>query len=79
MVEGCAVKNTIIDRVVAMGESPVKIYFSTDECAHKLTKSCTTYEADGVVDSLRFLVHNENFVKPWSSQHILASLLVRAF
>ena len=34
---------------------------------------------DGIVDSLRQLVYHENFVKPYSEEHILATLLVKAF
>ena len=34
---------------------------------------------DGVVDSLRYLICNENFIKPYSEEHVLATLLTRAF
>ena len=34
---------------------------------------------DGVVESLRFLILHENFIKPYSSEHIIASLLTKAF
>ena len=34
---------------------------------------------DGNDDSLRHLVCHENFVKPYSEEHILATLLVKAF
>ena len=34
---------------------------------------------DGVVDSLSYLVMQENFIKPYSEEHVLATLLLRAF
>ena len=33
----------------------------------------------GIVDSLKNLIMTENFIKPYSEEHILATLLVRAF
>ena len=34
---------------------------------------------DGVVDSLRYLISQENFIKPYSNEHILGVLLTKAF
>ena len=34
---------------------------------------------DGVVDSLRYLISRENFIKPYSNEHILGVLLTKAF
>ena len=34
---------------------------------------------DGTVDSLRQLIMHEQFLKPWSSQHILTTLLTKSF
>ena len=79
ILDGHHEKNTIINRVAATGVSPTRAYFDINDCVRKMKSSIKTYESDGVVDSLRFLLHDENFVKPWSSQHLLASLLVRAF
>ena len=71
---GYSVPGTLIDRIIKMKLSPVKCLFrrvipNVIEEAHH----------DGVVESLRFLILHENFIKPYSSEHIIASLLTKAF
>ena len=34
---------------------------------------------DGIVDSLKHLLHHENYQQPWSLEHLLANLLTKAF
>ena len=69
-----SVPGTLIDRIIKMKLSPVKCLFRRvipnviDEAHH-----------DVVVESLRFLILHENFFKPYSSEHIIASLLTEAF
>jgi hypothetical protein len=72
IVNGMLYKGTIVENVVRMGQSPVNAAF-------KKTKPtcCATY--DGVVDSLQYLIHHENFIKPGSNEHILTRLLTRSF
>ena len=70
------VSGTLIDRVVKLNVSPVKGMLS------KLSPEDLPLEEgnqDGVVESLRFLILQENFLKPYSSEHIIASLLTKAF
>ena len=69
-----SVPGTLIDRIIKMKLSPVKCLFrrvipNVIEEAHH----------DGVVESLRFLILHDNFIKPYSSEHIIASLLSKAF
>ena len=65
---------TFIDQIIKMNLSPVKCIFrrvipNVIEEAHH----------DGVVESLRFLILHENFIKPYFSEHIIAFLLTKAF
>ena len=66
-------KGTMISQIVSMGVSPVDVIFGLRNTP------ITTYEDDGVVDSLRYLIHHDNFMKPWENEYILASMLTRAF
>ena len=34
---------------------------------------------DGMIDSLKYLLNHEDYNKPWSEEHILATLLTKAF
>ena len=72
--EGVTTPRTLIHRVTILGDSPVYIAF------HKPTRGipigCTD---DGVIDSLRYLVTHENYVKPWTIQHNLVRLLTSCF
>ena len=70
---GLPVKNTIIDKLVQCNISPVKAAFAEVDCIDKNVQS------NGVIDSLRYLLHHENFVKPWSVEHSISDLLTRAF
>ena len=68
------VKGTIIDRVVRLGHSPLTAAFTK----HVRNKYLNT-EEDGVVSSLRFLLHHENYININSEEHLLTSLLTKAF
>ena len=69
---GTTVPGTVVDRAVLLGLSPVKSAFQK----HIVPRP---YQDDGIVDSLRCVISHENFIKPYSEQHVLASLLTRAF
>ena len=68
------VKGTIIERVVRLGHSPLSVAF-TKHVKNKYLDS----EEDGVVSSLKFLLHHENYINIHSEEHLLTSLLTRAF
>ena len=62
---------TIVQRVFSAGFSTIKSLFTKQlnvnpevNCPH-----------GGVVDSLRYLICNENLMKPYSEEHVLATLL----
>ena len=72
--KGFIVPGTLISRILSFNLSPV-------ECAfYKLKHFNNTFtDTDGVVDSLKTLLMNENFIKPYSDEHILTVLLTRSF
>ena len=56
-----------------MGISPSKLAF-----AYNKVNTAKDSE-NGIVDSLRYLIHSENYVKPWSVEHLMVRLLTKAF
>ena len=73
IADGTIVSGSLLDRVVKAGSSPVALIFNKPVAR----KMC--HPQDGVVDSLSYLVMQENFIKPYSEEHVLATLLLRAF
>ena len=70
-------EGTLLDRVIRLGLSPVSVAFNPVKC-NNCDNSDTVLDK-GIVDSLHFLIHHENYIKPWSSEHILTTLLTKAF
>ena len=69
------IPGTLIHRVVEPVFSPIKcLCIKQQFTAHRANDI-----QDDIVDSLRHLVYHENLVKPYSAEHILATLLVKAF
>ena len=64
---------TLLDRVIKAGYNPLNLILSKP----KFRQSSST--EDGIVDSLRHLLHHENYQKPWSQEHMIATLLTKAF
>ena len=72
IVYGNTVPGTLLDRVVSMGESPS--YMALNKPRDIKYVQCS----NGHVDSLRQLLFNDNFIKPYSQEHILVHLLTTA-
>ena len=70
---GKTVPETLLDRVVSMGESPTKRAFNPQH----VPKTSVTNN-DGLVDSIRHLLFTDNFTKPYSHEHRLVHLLTTA-
>ena len=68
---------TIIHRMKNIGISLVKGLFS--RIYIPVSQVGNDNVNDGVVDSLRYLISHENFIKPHSNEHILGVLLTKAF
>ena len=66
------IKNTMVDRLVSMGNSPMNIAMSKP-------KKHVKYDSDGVIDSLRYMLFHDNYIRPKSNEHLLATLLLKAF
>ena len=60
---GKTVPGTLLDRVVPMGESPIKRGVTNN---------------NGLVDSFRHLLFTDNFTKPYSHEHLLVHMLTTA-
>ena len=71
ITRGSLVPGTIVDRLVSYGLSPTRCAF--------IKYSVHSNVQCGIVDSLRHLLMHENFVKPYSEEHILATLLTKSF
>ena len=69
---GHVVPGTLLDQVLSYGLSPLNLIFDFHRPLYNF------YE-DGVVDSLRSLLCHENFLKHYSEEHMLVSLLTRSF
>ena len=62
---------TLIERVLSHGLSPINCIFNKLSLVN--SQNC------GVVDSLKVLLSREQFLKPYSEEHVLVGLLTRAF
>ena len=71
--DGIRVPGTIVDRLVNMGADPLPIINVSSLGPTNLRST------DGVVDSLRSLLLNDNYIKPWSTEYFLVKLLTRSF
>ena len=73
ILTGRAEKGTLLDRVIKAGHNPINLILNNPKF-----KQNTTNE-DGIVESLRHLLHHENYQQPWLLEHLLANLLTKAF
>ncbi len=73
IVNNTLIPGTILDRVVKFGASPIE----TMSIPQK--SSQVNVSNDGAVDSLRYILFHEHFMKPWSSEYMLVKLLTRSF
>ena len=64
-------------KIVGSGFSPLSVIF--ENVPFKCPEGDGSATDDGVTDTLRYLIHHEDYNKPWSEQHILATLLTKAF
>ena len=66
------IPGTLVNRIVDMGISPTSLIFS---CCNS---SKALYTADGLVDSLRCMLYNDNYIKPWSNEYLIVKLLTKS-
>jgi hypothetical protein len=73
IVTGKAESGTIVDRLLTYGMCPIKSAFE------RTIPPNLSPERDAVMDSLKYLLFHENFIKPWSNEYLLTKLLTKAF
>lgn len=73
VIHGRIVPGTIVDRLLKCDVSPIEVLFNTVPAKHEIETN------NGVVDSLRMVLHSENFIKPWCDEYILVKLLTRCY
>jgi hypothetical protein len=74
IADGTIIQNTIVGRILNYGLSPVSVAYQGAGAVRGLTQ-----EMDGIAESLQFLPRHENFLKPYSDEHVLTQLLLKAF
>lgn len=70
--DGTVIPGTLVSRIINYGLSPVL-------CCFNRLKVCNDLAQSGTVDSLKHLLMHENFIKPYSEEHIISALLLRSF
>ena len=75
LLTGQCINGTLLSSVVKYNVNPVTIILDNNF----INKRDTFKKADGIVDSLKYLLYSENYVKPWSDEFILTRLLTKAF
>ena len=70
---GHLVKNTLLHRIVSRGHDPYHLISNAGP------KCASNKGLDGLADTLHYLVHHHNFIKPWSEEFTFARLLLQAF
>ena len=75
--QGSIPKGSLLEKVVVAGYSPLQVIFGKHKFA--CTYGDFNEQNDGMTDSLNFLLHHDEYNKPWSDEHILATLLTKAY
>ena len=74
LVTGKFIRDTMVGRIINMGISPLSAAFN------KLTYTCSNSGSeDGVADSLQYMIMSEQFLKPYSDEHVIVKLLTKCF
>ena len=68
-------KGTLISRLVENDYCPLKVLLNQP---HEKHVSSDDIE-NGLVDSLNYLLHHDNYCKPWSDEHLLVRLITSPF
>ena len=66
---------TLLHRITQIGHSPISLAFG-NKTVHVLKPEDTD---NGLVDSMKHLLCHTNFLKPYSDEHVLLTLLTKAF
>ena len=78
IISGCSYKNTVIDKVISMGLSPMAIAIDpVFKCKIKLSYDFN--EDAGLIDSLKYLLYQDNYIKRQSDEFTLVNLMTKSF
>ena len=77
VLKGITIKGTLLDRIVGAGADPLGL-ISAKSPSTRLVHD-TTGEEDGLVESLWFLLLQDDYSKPRSEEHILVTLLTKVY
>ena len=72
LLHNTIIPGTIVSDILCMGISPVS-------CAFNKHQSISSHVSNGHIDTIRALIYNENFIKPYSDEHFLVHLLTKSF
>jgi hypothetical protein len=72
IINGKMTKNSLLARVIRAGHSPTHLVISPP-------KTVFPSSQDGISDTLRHLLLHDNYFRPFSHEHFLASLLLKCF
>ena len=78
ILDGFLTKGTLLYRVVNAGYEPLSIIFD-DKNKFLCSEFDFSKQSDGMIDSLRYLLNHDDYNKPWSEEHILVTLLTKAY
>jgi len=65
VTQNILIPGTLVNRIVDKGSSLVSLIFPG--CTNSIQASSA---ADGLVDSLRFMLYNANYIKLWSNEYL---------
>ena len=71
---GTLVQGSLLHTIVKQGISPIRSAFNSQKLY-----SNQHDDTDGHIESLKYLLQHENFMKPYSAEHYLVHLLTKAF
>lgn len=74
MCNGTLIPGTLCERLINHNISPMQCFVNK-----RVNVQYFSQNSSGVVDSLRILLMHENFIKPYSDEHVLATLLTKSF
>ena len=72
--DGAVYPNTLLGRLISFGLDPIRCAVTKTNIADKYRQG-----ESGVIESLQHLLVSENFIKPWSAEHSLVTLLTSCF
>ena len=72
ILSGEVIKNTLLEKMLLQGHKPL-------QCLYEFKKPTVEHVCNGITDSLRYLTCHDNYVKPWSTEYTLVSLLTQSF